>query len=246
MNAVRIRTLVKSFEGRAIFDGFDLTLRRGEILAVLGASGSGKSTLLRCIAKLTALNNGTIATAGEIAYIFQEPRLFPWSTVRKNVAFAARNPRERERGEALIDRVGLRPAADRLPKHLSAGMAQRAALARALVREPHVVLFDEPLAALDALLRIDLGVELRRLIKENSAAAIFVTHDVDEALRVADRAIVIGGVPACMKAEVPLGENRRTIRLQLLNALGVTEEVDNDNHDDQVDANLRPIATRPA
>jgi sulfonate transport system ATP-binding protein len=169
-----------------------------ETLAILGPSGSGKSTLLRCIAGLERADAGSIAVNGEIGYVFQEPRLFPWLTVEENVRFAARSDAERARVADVIDLVGLSPAAKRLPKALSGGMAQRAGLARALVRNPKILLLDEPLAALDALKRLELQSAVRTIISAAHATAIVVTHDIDEALYLADRVIVLAGHPAAI------------------------------------------------
>ncbi|MFN2462062.1 MAG: ABC transporter ATP-binding protein, partial [Candidatus Velthaea sp.] len=140
MKAIAIDGLAKSYADKTIFTDFSLNVERGEIVAILGPSGCGKSTLLRCIAGLERADSGRVSVAGEIGMIFQEPRLFPWKNVRDNVAFAARNDVERARVEETIELVGLRAAERRLPKHLSGGMAQRAALARSLVRRPDVLL----------------------------------------------------------------------------------------------------------
>lgn len=189
--AVHVRGLAKSFGLQPVFAGLDLTVRSGECLAILGASGSGKSTLLRCIAGLEVPNEGTIDVAGEIGFMFQEPRLFGWLSVEANVAFAARNLVERARVDELVALVGLSGARRKLPKALSGGMAQRTALARALVRNPDVILLDEPLAALDALRRLELRAALREIVAARGVTGILVTHDVDEALDFADRCIVL-------------------------------------------------------
>ena len=119
MNAVTIAGLQKSYAGLPVFAGIDLTVQHGETLAILGASGCGKSTLLRCIAGLTHPDGGTVTVSGEVGYVFQEPRLFPWLTVERNVAFAARTDAERARVDEVIALVGLTDARDRLPKALS-------------------------------------------------------------------------------------------------------------------------------
>jgi len=218
--AVAIVGLVKSFGSQRVFDGFDLTVPRGQRLAILGASGCGKSTLLRCIAGLEQPEAGRITVAGEVGFVFQEPRLFPWLTVERNVAFAARNEMERARIGEVIALVGLTSARSRLPKELSGGMAQRAALARTLVRHPDVILLDEPLAALDALRRLELRAALREIIAAAGATAILVTHDVDEAIDIGDRHLVLERTAAGVRAAEPLpaaGDVRRA----LFAALGV-------------------------
>jgi ABC-type nitrate/sulfonate/bicarbonate transport system ATPase subunit len=217
--AIEVSELTKGFGERPVFKEFDLLVEPGETLAVLGASGCGKSTLLRCIAGLVKPDAGTIAAHDELGLVFQEPRLMPWLTVERNVLFAARSDVERARVNEVIDLVGLSPAAHLLPKQLSGGMAQRAALARTLVRNPKILLLDEPLSALDALLRLEL---------QTSLAAI-VTHDVEEALYLADRIIVLDGTPARRSLELLVPPARRRShtadltdeRVALLDALGV-------------------------
>jgi ABC-type nitrate/sulfonate/bicarbonate transport system ATPase subunit len=220
--AARIRDLRKAFGTHLVFDGLDLDVARGERLAILGASGCGKSTLLRCIAGLEHADGGTIATTGEIGVVFQEPRLFPWLDVEKNVAFPARSDAERGRVPNVLALVGLAHAAKRLPKQLSGGMAQRAALARALVRDPNLLLLDEPFAALDALRRIELRSAVREILALTRSSAILVTHDVDDALTLADRVIVLGGSPAEVIFSGVVGEN--ATRTTILDALGVVEK----------------------
>ncbi len=221
MSAARIRHLQKAYGAHLVFDGLDLDVARGERVAILGASGCGKSTLLRCIAGLERPDAGTIATSGEIGVVFQEPRLFPWLDVERNVAFPARNAGERARVEGVLGLVGLAHAAKRLPKQLSGGMAQRAALARALVRDPHLLLLDEPFGALDALRRIELRAAVREILEFTKASAILVTHDVEDALVLADRVIVLAGAPAEVVFTGTVGED--ATRVAILGALGVTE-----------------------
>lgn len=221
MSAARIRGLRKAFGKHLVFDGLELDVARGERIAILGASGCGKSTLLRCIAGLEDPDAGTIATSGEIGVVFQEPRLFPWLDVERNVAFPARNAPERGRVANVLALVGLANAAQRLPKELSGGMAQRAALARALVRDPHLLLLDEPFAALDALRRIELRAAVREILEFTRASAILVTHDVDDALALADRVLVFAGAPAEIVFRGSVGET--ATRAAILGALGVAE-----------------------
>ena len=221
--AARIRGLRKAYGTHLVFDGLDLDVARGERVAVLGASGCGKSTLLRCIAGLERSDAGTIATTGEIGVMFQEPRLFPWLDVARNVGFAARNDTERGRVANVLALVGLTNAAKRLPKELSGGMAQRAALARALLRDPHLLLLDEPFAALDALRRIELRTAVNEILALTRASAILVTHAVDDALTLADRVIVLSGSPADVTFTGVVGET--ATREAILDALGVFESV---------------------
>jgi len=227
--AIEIEALSKRFGGRAVFERLDLHVELGETLAILGASGCGKSTLLRCIAGLVRPDAGTIAVRDELGFVFQEPRLLPWLTVEKNVAFAARGEVERARVKDALELVGLTPAAHLLPKQLSGGMAQRAALARTLVRNPKILLLDEPLSALDALLRLELQNSLAAIIRETGSTAVLVTHDVGEALYLADRIVVLEGAPArgVLELEVPAAVRRSRSadltgeRIALLAALGI-------------------------
>jgi sulfonate transport system ATP-binding protein len=221
MSAARIRGLRKAYGAHLVFDGLDLDVARGERIAILGASGCGKSTLLRCIAGLERPDAGTIATTGEVGVVFQEPRLFPWLDVARNVAFPARNAAERARVDGVLGLVGLATAAKRLPKELSGGMAQRAALARALVRDPQLLLLDEPFAALDALRRIELRAAVREILEFTRASAILVTHDVEDALALADRVLVLAGTPAEIAFEGAVGDG--ATRAAILDALGVAE-----------------------
>ena len=219
--AARIRRLRKAFGTRLVFDAFELDVARGERVAILGASGCGKSTLLRCIAGLERPDDGTIVTAAEIGIVFQEPRLFPWLDVRQNVAFAARTDAERARVDRVLALVGMVHAAQLMPKALSGGMAQRAALARSLVRDPALLLLDEPFAALDALRRIELRAAVSEILDFTRASAILVTHDVDDALVLADRVLVLAGSPAEVVFSARTTDT--AVRTDVLAALGVVE-----------------------
>jgi sulfonate transport system ATP-binding protein len=212
MSAIRIEDLRVNFGELCVLDGLALAVERGEILAVLGPSGCGKSTLLRAIAKLDVHPLGTIAVDGDVGYVFQEPRLFPWLNVEKNVRFAARTSEERERVDAVLELTGLQDARAMLPKALSGGMAQRAALARALVRKPSVLLLDEPLASLDALRRMQLQEAIAEIIAAVQATAILVTHDIEEALYLADRIVVLGGSPSHIALEIIIPPHKRRNR----------------------------------
>ena len=227
--AIAVEGVSKSFGVRAVFENFDLAVERGETVALLGASGCGKSTLLRCVAGLVRPESGRIAVEGEIGLVFQEPRLMPWLSVERNVAFAARGEVERARVKDVIDLVGLSNAAHVLPKALSGGMVQRAALARSLIRSPKVLLLDEPLSSLDALLRLELQTAIAAIVRETGCTALLVTHDVDEALYLADRIVVLEGTPARATLEVTVAPGARRSRyadltnerIALLRALGV-------------------------
>jgi len=208
---ITITSLSKRFGGFAALDGIDLTVRDGELLALLGPSGSGKTTLLRCIAGLETGDAGSIAFAGrdvtradprdrKVGFVFQHYALFRHMSVLDNVSFgltcrprALRPPKAeiRERAMRLLSLVQLDWLADRLPHQLSGGQRQRIALARALAVEPKVLLLDEPFGALDAKVRVELRRWLRRLHDETGITSVFVTHDQEEALEVADRVVVL-------------------------------------------------------
>ncbi|HXX03867.1 MAG TPA: ABC transporter ATP-binding protein [Xanthobacteraceae bacterium] len=196
-----------------VLDSIELSVAAGEFIAVLGPSGCGKSTLLRLISGLEQPSAGTISADGlpingpdpSRILVFQDPTLFPWATVWNNVATGldARGvlAHERWRVNAALDLVGLRAFARAYPHQLSGGMAQRAALARALVNDPGLLLLDEPLAKLDSLTRLSLQAELVALWRSARFTAILVTHDVEEALLLASRIIVLSERPARIKAE---------------------------------------------
>jgi NitT/TauT family transport system ATP-binding protein len=210
-------------EALPVLDDVSLTVEPGEFVALLGPSGCGKSTLLRLVAGLETPARGSLHANGEpIAgpdpsrvVVFQDPTLFPWRTVRENVGLgpdaqrAGRAARSREaradasrRIDAALDLVGLAKFADAYPHQLSGGMAQRAALARALVNDPQLLVLDEPLGKLDSLTRIRMQGELVRLWLAARFSVLFVTHDVEEALVVANRVIVLSERPARVVATV--------------------------------------------
>lgn len=210
-----IERIAKRFaNGHEALTEVSLTVAQGEILAVVGASGCGKSTLLRLVAGLETPTAGRIALDGRrldgpspsLGIVFQEPRLMPWLRLIDNVAFGLprRLPRKERTALAMsaLERVHLASSATALPKTLSGGMAQRAALARALVTQPPVLLLDEPFSALDALTRQALQDELLRLWREDRPTMLLVTHDLDEALYLADRVVVLGGEPSRVTLEL--------------------------------------------
>jgi sulfonate transport system ATP-binding protein len=194
-------------------EGISLTVAPGEILVVIGGSGCGKSTMLRAISGLDTPSRGTVALDGEIitepreeiGIIFQEPRLLPWLSVADNVGFGLDGiPREqrRERVQRALARVGLADKANVWPRELSGGQAQRVAIARALVPRPQVLLLDEPFSALDAFTRADLQVHLLDLWAELKPTLVMVTHDVEEAVVLADRIMVMCPRPGRVYEEI--------------------------------------------
>ncbi|MFZ3592466.1 ABC transporter ATP-binding protein [Streptomyces sp. BH104] len=190
--AVHIHGLRRVFGERAVLDGIELTIRRGEFVALLGASGSGKTTLLRILGALDRADAGEVLVPQARTIVFQEPRLVPSKKVLANVAVALpRGRTTQDRARTALTEVGLDRHTDAWPGTLSGGEAQRVALARALVREPELLLLDEPFAALDALTRLKMQDLVGDLCRIHRPAVLLVTHDVDEAIRLADRVCVL-------------------------------------------------------
>lgn len=188
---VVVRGASRVFAGRTVLDGVDLNIAAGEFVALLGASGSGKSTLLRGIGGLDTGFSGSIDAPDATATVFQEHRLVPWLSVVRNVELGLRQKNPRERALRALAEVGLADKAEVWPTTLSGGEAQRVALARALVRDPDLLLLDEPFGALDALTRGNAQRLVERLWQAHRPAALLVTHDVEEAVLLADRALVL-------------------------------------------------------
>nr|WP_218884948.1 ABC transporter ATP-binding protein [Kineococcus aurantiacus] len=243
---VRLRGVGRSFGEHRVLAPLDLELDAGGTVALVGASGSGKSTLLRLLAGLDTPSTGTVEVAGQpvrgvhprTAVVFQEPRLLPWRDLAGNVAFGLPRGTARAQGRAEVlrwlDVVGLADFAGHRPRRVSGGMAQRAALARALVRRPGVLLLDEPFAALDALTRLRMQDLLDEVQRGTGATVVFVTHDVDEALHLADRVLVLGdtgsgqgaGIVRDLRVGAPRPRDRADaatarLRVELLDLLGV-------------------------
>ncbi|MFP5514336.1 MAG: ABC transporter ATP-binding protein [Alphaproteobacteria bacterium] len=228
---VSVRGLIRNFGNGNVLDGLSLDLQPGSFTALLGRSGCGKSTLLRTLAKLDPAPEGTVQLPEERAVVFQEPRLVPWMRVLRNVTLGLRHPDAEARGLAALAEVGLSHRARAWPLTLSGGEAQRAALARALVREPRLLLLDEPFAALDALTRMRMQGLVETLWRAHAPAVLLVTHDVDEALLLADRAVVMANGRIAADIPIPLARPRRhgdpgfiALRSRLLTELGVDEE----------------------
>ncbi len=219
MTAVTVRGLRRVYDGRAVIEGLNLSIERGEFVALLGESGCGKTTLLRALAGLDPVDGGTITGPARPAVVFQEHRLLPWDTLWRNVALGLPRRTGRALAEAALGEVGLAGRFDEWPRNLSGGQAQRVALARALVQQPDLLLLDEPFAALDALTRIKMQGLVRQLVMRHRPGVLLVTHDVDEAITLADRALVMrGGVIAAEYAVA--GHRRDSLRDQLLADLG--------------------------
>jgi sulfonate transport system ATP-binding protein len=213
---LHLRGLSKRYGDRTILDGVDLEITPGEFVAIVGRSGCGKSTLLRAIAGLERPDAGELAIAAggqhgssaapEVRMMFQDARLLPWKTVLQNVALGLKGGEAKAR-EALAS-VGLLERANDWPATLSGGQRQRVALARALVHEPQLLLLDEPLGALDALTRIEMQQLIESLWTQRGFTAVLVTHDVQEAVVLADRILLIEGGRLAMDLDVALGRPR--------------------------------------
>ncbi len=216
--AIHVRGLSKSFEnGPSVIRGLDLTIPAGQFVAVVGRSGCGKSTLLRLILGLEAPTSGRIALDGaepSKRIMFQEPRLLPWARVADNVAVGlSRDIGKADRKARALDvlrEVGLAEKAGQWPATLSGGQRQRVALARALVSRPALLALDEPLGALDALTRIEMQAMIERIWEAQGFTAILVTHDVAEAVAMADRILVIeeGAIALDVDVDVPRPRRR--------------------------------------
>jgi sulfonate transport system ATP-binding protein len=218
----------KSFGNTTVLHNVHLRLHDKEVISLLGPSGCGKSTLLRIVAGLEKDYQGQLnRTADEVAFVFQEPRLMPWLTVEQNIGFSDDKHYDKAWVAQLIDEVGLTGFADALPKALSGGMAQRVAIARGLYSHPKVLLLDEPFSAVDAFTRMKLQDLLLQLAQRHAIALLLVTHDVDEALYLSDRVLVMGNRPSNIRQELVVDlahpRDRRDAGLASLKALSLTE-----------------------
>jgi len=249
---VRARNVHRKFGERVVLGGIDLELQPGEFVALLGPSGCGKSTFLRALAALDPQATGEFVVPSQRAMVFQEPRLLPWKRVWRNVTLGVAGEARavRESAQRALQEVGHAQRSDAWPLTLSGGEAQRVALARALVRKPKLLLLDEPFGALDALTRIRTHSLLAELWQRHRPAVLLVTHDVDEAILLADRAVVLSGtsvgsagagnvIVADVSIDLPAPRHRRDrrfaeLRRTLLAHLGVAD-----------DDELEPSAAQP-
>jgi sulfonate transport system ATP-binding protein len=224
---VRLRNFNRSFGATTVISGLDLEIAEGEFVALLGRSGSGKTTLLRTLAGLDAVAGQDVQVPNSRAVVFQDARLLPWKKVWRNVALGLRGltGRVRAKAEKALEEVGLGHRLEAWPLTLSGGEAQRVALARALVREPKLLLLDEPFAALDALTRLKMHDLVLALWGAHRPAVLMVTHDVDEAIALADRVLVLdqGRIVAAERIHAARGDRAevsRGLRQKLLSVLG--------------------------
>jgi sulfonate transport system ATP-binding protein len=229
---LEINQLDKSFEttGSSVqaLQNINLNVQEGEFITVIGPSGCGKSTLLRIIAGLDTGYEGKVSLAGQPisgpgidkGFIFQEPRLFPWLTVEKNIAsdLSLRNPEIRHKVDELIELVKLKGFEKSYPRELSGGMAQRVSIARALLRNPRILLLDEPFGALDAFTRAHMQEALLDIWQANRTTMIFVTHDIDEAIVLANRIVILkprpGEIRSVMKIDLPFPRKKASTSFQ--------------------------------
>ncbi|MFE9749480.1 ABC transporter ATP-binding protein [Saccharothrix saharensis] len=215
--SVRVEGLSVRYGAATVLQSFDLDVRKGEILVVAGPSGCGKSTLLRAIAGLTPIAAGRVVVDGhevrgtskDRAMVFQDDGLLPWRTAQRNVELplalqGLRRAERRARALAWLDRVGLAGFERHLPRELSGGMRQRVQLARTLAQRPEVVLMDEPFGALDAQTRADMQRLVVEVLREEGTTTVFVTHDVDEAVLLGDRVVVLGAGEVDVRREAIL------------------------------------------
>ena len=200
--ALDIHVREKRYDARVVLRDIRLQLQQGEVVSLIGTSGCGKSSLLSIASGLDRNFNGTVVLDGQplqgvsrdIGFIFQEPRLFPWLTVAENVAFDSNNALATQRlVTRLLAEVGLQEHASALPKQLSGGQAQRAAIARGLFTQPRVLLLDEPFSAVDAFTRMKLQDLLLKVAYQHKLTVLLVTHDIDEALYLSDRVVLLDG-----------------------------------------------------
>lgn len=230
--AVHVRNLTRSFSSKTILDNVDLDIRVGQFVALLGKSGSGKSTFLKALAGLDydVQGTGVLETSDNLSVVFQDARLLPWRTVIQNVTLGLVGPDAQSGGLKALQEVGLPGREADWPNQLSGGEQQRVALARSLVRDPALLLADEPFGALDALTRLKMHDLLRELCARHRPTVLLVTHDVDEAISLADRILVLdnGRFVEDLTIDLPAPRDHgdpkfATIRRQLLGILGVTD-----------------------
>ncbi|PPA69041.1 sulfonate ABC transporter ATP-binding protein [Jeotgalibacillus proteolyticus] len=213
LNDVSKRFITEKGITRAL-DDIELDVKKGEFITIIGPSGCGKSTLLKIIAGLDTEHEGEVLLDGDAVlgpsidkgFIFQEPRLFPWLNVEKNISANLPVTKEvKEHVRELIKLVRLEGFETAYPKELSGGMAQRVAIARALLRNPKVLLLDEPFGALDAFTRAHMQEVLLDIWQKNKTTMIFVTHDIDEAIYLADRVVIMNARPGTIRKMIPVG-----------------------------------------
>ena len=212
---IEVKSLTKKYGDLLVLDDINFTIRKGEFLAIVGPTGCGKTTFLNCLSKLLPTTRGDIFIDGQVAdprkhnisFVFQEPTCFPWRTVRENVAYGMeikRWPADKiaAKLDYILPLVGLADTADLYPNQVSASMVQRIAVARAFAVEPDLLMMDEPYGQLDIKLRFYLEDELVKLWQQLGATVLFVTHNIEEAVYVAERVLVLSNKPTHVKSEI--------------------------------------------
>ena len=229
--SVVVERVQRRFGDNVVLDGLDLELAASEFAVLLGPSGCGKSTLLRLFAGLDLPDAGRVSVPAARAIVFQNPRLLPWQRVWRNVTIGLHGPDTRSTALAVLDEVDLGHRVSAWPKTLSGGEAQRVALARALVADPALVLLDEPFASLDAITRLRMHDLVRGLRHRHNATMLLVTHDVDEAIALADRVVVMsnGRIGTSHLVELSAADReasiaREELRSALLEDLGLANQ----------------------
>jgi sulfonate transport system ATP-binding protein len=230
--AVTVSGLKRCYGDRIVIRSLNLQIERGEFVILLGESGCGKTTLLRALAGLDPIDGGQIDGPSRPAVVFQEQRLLPWDSLWRNVSLGLPEKDSRKLAGAALAEVGLGDRLDDWPRNLPGGQAQRVALARALVQQPKLLLLDEPFAALDALTRIRMQTLVKALVEKYQPGVLLVTHDVDEAMTLGDRALVMrDGSIARAYAISPAARKHRShpeaieLRDRLLADLGVGADI---------------------
>ena len=212
---IQVRNLTKRFGTLTVLDGINFSVAKGELVAIVGPTGCGKTTFLNMLSKLMPATEGNILIDGQeanpkthnISYVFQEPTCLPWRTVRENVAYGMEikgvpRAERMKRSDAIMELVGLSSCADLYPNQVSASMVQRIAVSRAFAVQPDLLLMDEPYGQLDVKLRYYLEDELGNLWRTLKSTILFVTHNIEEAVYVADRILVLSNKPTTIKAEL--------------------------------------------
>ncbi len=240
MSALRVCGLTVRYGGHRVLEGVDLELEAGAFVGLVGPSGCGKSTLLRCVAGLVQPASGQISVFGravrgpdpEVGILFQDDALLPWRTARENVALPLRfrglgPDQATDQAEAWLRRVGLEGFGAYYPSELSGGMRKRVALAQVLAARPRLLLMDEPFASVDAIVRHFLETDLLRLVQEEGISVLLVTHDLEEAIALSDRVVVMSAGPAARVVQefpVPFGRPRDVVAVRAEPAFGVLVE----------------------
>ncbi len=238
--AVSVEHLVRGYGPKGVLNGVDLEIAPGEFVALLGPSGCGKSTLLRALAGIdsSVSGSGRIRVPDKVSVVFQDSRLLPWASLLANVTLGQRANGAHVRGSEALAEVGLGGREQDWPHQLSGGEQQRVALARSLVRDPALLLADEPFGALDALTRLRMHDLLRELHRKHRPAVLLVTHDVDEAITLADRVVVLDHGRIALERRIDVDDDRdpsgtgfAAVRRELLHALGVRRPHTISHHD---------------